>query len=105
MADPETAAAVRRHRMAQIAASGATIVATTDSGCRIRLRAGLTEAGLDLPVVDWTAIIGAATPSGDRPHAQIDCYGPPDRGTCACARDFARTGAGACPAISRRKPA
>lgn len=76
MADPETAAALRRQRVAQIAASGATIVATTNTGCRIHLRAGLAEAGLDLPVVHPAAIIGASIPD---PETAPPCADRPPR--------------------------
>lgn len=55
--DPETARRLRMQRARQIAASGACMVATTNTGCRLHLQMGLSEIGLDLPVVHPATIM------------------------------------------------
>jgi glycolate oxidase iron-sulfur subunit len=59
--DPATSSALRQRRIEQIAASGASLVATTNTGCRLQLQLGLAEAGLDLPVAHPAAIMAAAS--------------------------------------------
>lgn len=61
ISDPATATALRRRRIEQIAASGAAMVATTNTGCRLQLQLGLAEAGLDLPVAHPVVIMAAAS--------------------------------------------
>lgn len=68
IADPETAGALRRQRVAQVVASGARCVATTNTGCRLQLQLGLAEAGLDLAVAHPAVIMLEASRSdGARP--------------------------------------
>ena len=68
MTDPATSTALRRRRIEQIVASGAAVVATTNTGCRLQLQVGLAEAGLDLPVAHPAAImVGHSRDDGARP--------------------------------------
>lgn len=59
IADPATAARLRAERARQVAATGACMLATTNTGCRLHLALGLAEAGLDLPVLHPAAIMAA----------------------------------------------
>jgi len=69
IADPRTARRLRAERAAQIAATGACMVATTNTGCRLHLAMGLAEAGLHIPVVHPAAIIAASMRPDDDPCA------------------------------------
>jgi glycolate oxidase iron-sulfur subunit len=69
IADPRTARRLRGERAAQIAATGACMVATTNTGCRLHLAMGLAEAGLHIPVVHPAAIIAASMRPDDDPCA------------------------------------
>jgi len=58
---PALARELRARKVAFIRESRAAVVATTNIGCLMQLRAGLREAGLDTPVVHAIELMDAAT--------------------------------------------
>lgn len=74
IADPATAARLRSERARQVAASGADVLVTTNTGCRLHLALGLAESGLDLPVLHPAAIMATSLP---RPPGSCAATAPP----------------------------
>jgi glycolate oxidase iron-sulfur subunit len=74
IADPATAARLRSERARQVAASGADVLVTTNTGCRLHLALALAESGLDLPVLHPAAIMGTPLP---RPPGSCAAIAPP----------------------------
>jgi glycolate oxidase iron-sulfur subunit len=63
---PEIANAVLDNKMAEIAATGAAVVVTTNTGCHMQLMAGARRSGIPAPVMHLVQLLDLSYQAMDR---------------------------------------